>query len=669
MLSFTSMKRFCIVSLLIALSAVSAFSQDKEWRPLSPQDVAAKSPVVEADADAEALFWEVRIDDSSSDDLSMRHYVRVKVFTEKGRERYSKFDVPFRKGLKIKDLQARVVKSDGSIVEIKKEDIFEREIVRAGGIKIKAKSFAVPGIEPGVIVEYRYKETIDDAGATGMRLSFQRDIPVRTLAYYYRPHNSKEPNYQNYNFTDTKFVKDSDGYWLASRSNVPAFKEEPRMPPEDTVRPWMMLTGTGFAITSVSNFSIMFVVKDQTDWKKYWGGVSGQKSGLVKFMNASSGDIKKTAAEITASASTPDEKLRKIYDFCQKEIKNVSYDTTLTDEDRRKLPPVKTIADVLKRRSGSWRYIDWLFGSLANAAGFDTRIAFSGDRSRMFFQPDMPDESLVHQAGIAVKVGEEYKFFSPGRQYLPYATLGWHEEDTWAILIGEDSFGWQKTPILNTAESRESRSGKLKLLEDGTLEGDIRVEMTGHPALNYRADYYDETDAKREESVKNEILGRISAAEVSNIVIQNLNDNSKPLVKLFKVRVPNYAQKTGKRLFLQPGFFDYGTNAVFSSATRKYDVYFRYPWSETDSFDIELPKGFELDSADAPATVADGQKISSLGINMAIDRNSNHLLYNRKFFFGEGGRVLFPAGSYTALKGLFDLFYKADTHVVTLKQK
>jgi hypothetical protein len=29
------------------------------------RELAAKTPVVEADADAEAIFWEVRIDDSS----------------------------------------------------------------------------------------------------------------------------------------------------------------------------------------------------------------------------------------------------------------------------------------------------------------------------------------------------------------------------------------------------------------------------------------------------------------------------------------------------------------------------------------------------------------------------------------------------------------------------
>ena len=224
---------------LVILVSPTVFAGD-EWRAVTPEELAMKTAKVEADADAEAIFWEVRIDDSSSENLSMQHYVRVKIFTDRGREKYSKFDIPFSKGMKIKDIAARVIKADGSAVEIQKDDIFEREIVRANGLKVRAKSFAVPNLDPGVIVEYRYREVISDAGAAGMHLKFQRDIPVQTLTYFYKPYNKKSPNYQSFNFKDTKFVEGEKGFWVARRTNVPALKEEPQMPPEDQVLPWML---------------------------------------------------------------------------------------------------------------------------------------------------------------------------------------------------------------------------------------------------------------------------------------------------------------------------------------------------------------------------------------------------------------------------------------------
>jgi hypothetical protein len=151
--------------------------------------------------------------------------------------------------------------------------------------------------------------------------------------------------------------------------------------------------------------------------------------------------------------------------------------------------------------------------------------------------------------------------------------------------------------------------------------------------------------------------------------VENFDDNSKPLVYSFNIRVPNYAQKTGKRLIFQPGFFEYGSNPAFASATRTYNIYFPYPWSEEDDLDIQLPAGFELDNADAPADVNDSGKISGLKVVMGIDRASNKLIYHRNFFFGAGKNIIFPVEAYPVIKLLFDRFHKADTHIVTLKQK
>jgi hypothetical protein len=86
---------------LLACFSDAGFAQDKDWRPVTPTELAAK-PVVEPDADAEAIFWEVRVDDSSAEELALKHYVRVKIFTERGRDQFSRHDVVFTKGTKVK---------------------------------------------------------------------------------------------------------------------------------------------------------------------------------------------------------------------------------------------------------------------------------------------------------------------------------------------------------------------------------------------------------------------------------------------------------------------------------------------------------------------------------------------------------------------------------------
>ena len=60
-------------------------------------------------------------------------------------------------------------------------------------------------------------------------------------------------------------------------------------------------------------------------------------------------------------------------------------------------------------------------------------------------------------------------------------------------------------------------------------------------------------------------------------------------------------KKPANGCFLQPGFFEYGVSPLFSTANRKYDIYFSHPWSEDDDIEIILPKDYVLDNADAPA--------------------------------------------------------------------
>lgn len=637
---------------LLLIGSQIVLAQDKEWREVSSAELAMKTPKVEPDADAEALFWEVRIDDSS-EDLSMKHYVRVKVFTERGREKYSKIDIPFIKGVKIKDIKARVIKADGTMVELAKNDVFEREIVKTDKIKVKAKSFAVPNIEPGVIVEYRYQEIYPRSSANNMRMTFQHDIPIETISYFFKP--LANARYLTFNMNDNKFVKEKNGFYRATLENVPAIKEESQMPPEDEVRSWLVLYYTNDKKGDADDF-----------WSRAGGYIA--YSWEIKDTLKPGKDLKAAAAEITAGASSPDEKLAKIYQFCKTKIKNISFDTQLTDEQKDDIKPNKSTADTYRKMQGTSVDINELFASLATGLGYEARLAFGGDRSQKFFNPQLAHVSFIHFSSIAVKVDGQWKFYDPGSLYVPYGMLAWNEENTSVLLLGYKDYITTKTPMSAPDKSMANRTGKFKLSEDGTLEGTVRIEYTGHLSHLQKLDAYKDSAAKREEDLKAEIKKRISTAEISDIQVENVQDAEKPFVYQYKVRVPNYAQKTGKRLFVQPGFFEYGESPLFSTASRKYAIYFHYPWAEDDNVEIQLPKGFTLDNADAPGLLADPQKISALSINMSIDKASNSLIYKRKFYFGGGDNILFPVQAYQPLKTLFDAFQKADTHTITLKQ-
>src|SRR5258708_143979 len=179
-----------LVQFIVLVSA--AFAAMPEWKPVDPADLALKSPRVEKDADAEAIFWEVWVMDEGeggSPRTVLTHYVRLKIFTARGREKHSTIDLAVAGKIRIADVAGRTIKPDGTILELKKDAVFERILVKAGDIKVKAKSFAMPGVEPGAIVEYRWHEYRDGQIANYLRLPFQREVPIELAQYHIKPLN------------------------------------------------------------------------------------------------------------------------------------------------------------------------------------------------------------------------------------------------------------------------------------------------------------------------------------------------------------------------------------------------------------------------------------------------------------------------------------------------
>ncbi|MGH9970410.1 MAG: DUF3857 domain-containing protein [Pyrinomonadaceae bacterium] len=356
---------------LIAIFAVPALAGD-DWKPVDPADLALKTPVVEKDADAEALFWEVRLSDEvegGTPRTVLTHYVRIKIFTERGRESQSKIDIPYLSNWSVRDIAARTIKPDGSVVEIKKEDILERVILKEGGRKIKAKSFAMRSVDPGSIIEYRWKEVRNDQLASYIRLYFQRDVPVQVVKYYIKPLSLPGFPYGMRAFTfhaqTSPFVKEKGGFYSTSMTNVPRFREEPRMPPEDSVRPWML---------------VYYSEDRQLVGEKFWSAFGKENYEKNKARMKVNEEVKQASVAAIGDATEAEQKIQRLFEFCRSKIKNINDDASgLTSEERSKIKENKSPSDTLKRGMGTGFEIDMLFAAMATAAGFDARVVNLAD--------------------------------------------------------------------------------------------------------------------------------------------------------------------------------------------------------------------------------------------------------------------------------------------------
>jgi hypothetical protein len=145
----------CLLALAFVAPPPLSARGDKDWKPIDPAQLALAAPAVEKDTAAEALFWEVKVaDEADGGDprTVLQHYVRIKIFNDRGRESQSKIDIfapkIFGREVKISDIAARTIKPDGTIIELKKEDIFERTVPavfgRGGSLRLSGATRKYP---------------------------------------------------------------------------------------------------------------------------------------------------------------------------------------------------------------------------------------------------------------------------------------------------------------------------------------------------------------------------------------------------------------------------------------------------------------------------------------------------------------------------------------------
>src|SRR5215210_3975849 len=93
---FRSVLKSLSAALICLFVCAATARAGDDWKPVDPAQLAMTSPIVEKDADAEAIFLEVRVQD---DDMGgefrtvLNHHIRIKIFTERGKESQGKIDI------------------------------------------------------------------------------------------------------------------------------------------------------------------------------------------------------------------------------------------------------------------------------------------------------------------------------------------------------------------------------------------------------------------------------------------------------------------------------------------------------------------------------------------------------------------------------------------------
>lgn len=641
----------CFLWLLSFALASPLSTRAASWREIPPAEFAAERSPVAPDAGAMILLREITIDNGDFDGVTQAFYVRIKVFDQKGIDALLQTQIPYERGQNLRGIAARVVRPDGTSIEVDKKSIFTREVVRVGREAVLAKSFSFPALEPGCIIEYQYRVYSDDI-LLGLHLPMSDDFPVSTTRIRLRTFGLPGLRVQVLWSSQLNMEKLEDrdrGFHVFEGHDIAPAAVEAFSPPDSVIKPW---------------FTFYFTPSDgsATD---FWSYEAGALAAAAKEQLAARRPIKEAAQRLTAGITDDRAKLQRLYDYCRTEIKNLSYDTCgYTPEQIEDLKRNRSPSDTLKNGYGTNLDINLLFGAMLNALGGKCILAYCGDRSLFHFHRNLRLRGALPQILVAMQQGGAWEFFDPGAMYLPCGQLRWMNDGTSAIVIEGKTWWFVEIPRTAPEFSTINRTAQLRLEEDGTLAGEIVIQMSGHDGIAAKHDFDAKTEDERREAIRTALVERLEQADLSDLVLEHVTDPDQPITIRYHVAVKGYAELTAGRMFLQPAFFQKGVPALFTASERKNDLFFPYQYQTTDTVTIDLPEGYEFEEPRAPSPV-NVQNLLLYQPQLEYAKRTRRLIFTRKYsFFGED----YAARAYPPIKAGLDRVMGQDAHRLALRR-
>jgi hypothetical protein len=643
--------------LVVALLAFGIFNPSEakakiSYPQVSPEEIKMTSEPLAPGAPAIVLYRQVDRDDSGSS-TRQDEFIRIKILTEEGRK-YADVEIPFFKDSQsISNIHGRTIRPDGSIAEINGQ-IFEKNLVKGRGVKYLAKTFTMPDVQIGSIIEYSYTLTLSENLIFDSHWILSDELFTKSAQFSLKPYSSP---YREFNLrwtwtplpagTDPPKLG-SDGIVRMDARNIPAFQTEDHMPPAGEMK-----SRVDFIYDS------MVAIKDDAD---YWKQTAKSWNETLETFVGKRKAMEQAVAQIVSPGDSQEVKLRKIYDRVQK-IRNTSYEVEKSEQEqkRAKEKPPENVEELWKRGYGDGTQLTWLFLGLTRAAGFEAYGCWVSNRSEYFFSPSSRDGSKLNANVVLVKLNGKELYFDPGAAFTPYGMLIWTETATTGLRLDKDGGSWITTSLPEADESQIQRVGRFKLSDTGDLEGKLTVTYTGLEALYHRQVARNDDDVARKKFLEEAVTSQIEGAAQAELTNKPDWANSEtPLVAEFNLRVPDFLVNAGSRAVIPAAIFTSAEKNIFEHATRVHPIYFDYPYQNVDDLTLDLPNGWHAGSL--PSAVNQGQKELQYSLNAEQGQGTVHL--TRKLTIGF---ILIDRKYYPALRGFFQSVRGGDSEQVVLQ--
>ncbi len=181
------------VFLLVALLLGVAFARrtppvvtGDEWQPITQEELKMTGAPEAPGAPAVYLYRQVDRKDLGRSNTEY-NYLRIKILTEEGRK-YGNVEIAYpREQANISNIRARTIHPDGTILNFDGK-VYDQTIIKSKGSKFLAKTFSMPDVRVGSIVEYHFNYDFADGYVFGSHWILSEELFTKKAVFSLKPY-------------------------------------------------------------------------------------------------------------------------------------------------------------------------------------------------------------------------------------------------------------------------------------------------------------------------------------------------------------------------------------------------------------------------------------------------------------------------------------------------
>jgi hypothetical protein len=652
-----------VVSMTLSLAFAARYAHASSGDAPAWMHALVNVPLPEHDekTDAVLLYSEKTVTVLSADKIKTQVRVAYKILRPGGRELGDLF-VPFRSDTKIVALHAWCIPAQGKDYEVKDKDAADVALPAVPGSElisdVRAKSLRIPASEPGNIVGWEYEQE-EHPMVLQDGWYFQRQYPVREEHYSLQLPAGWEYKTFWLNHPEVAPVASGNNQWQWVVTAIPALKKEEEMPPARGIAGQMIVS-----IIPPGGGSNVFVT---------WRDMGGWYNGLTQGRRDATADITQKTTALTAGTTQTLAKMRAIAEFVQRDIRYVGIELGIGGFQPH------SAADVFAHRYGDCKDKATLMSSMLKGVGVDSYYVIINTR-RGAVTPDMPAHvSGFNHAVLAIKLPEGLNdpslvavmqdaklgrilFFDPTDEYTPFGMLRGPLQANYGLLVTPEGGELTELPQLPGFTTGIQRTAKLTLSPGGTLAGDVEEVRVGDSATWQRHALKSVSrDLDRIKPIETMLARSLPTYRLTKASVMNLDRIDLPFAFNYSLVAENYAKSSGGLLLVRMRVMGIESSALLETKeARQYPVVFSGPVRNTDSVEMVMPAGYEVE--DLPDPVSADYSFASYHSKTEVIGNVLH--YNRTLEIKEPS---VPLNKVNDLKMLYRIIAADEKNTAVLR--